>query len=262
MDEQKEINKKDFSQNRMKSKGKLLGWIGMASLLLVGHSAHAIRNGIATNEFPAVGFLEPGCTATLINPNTAITVNHCLVQAGKLKNALFHYTRSDGSTDTLIPLKAEVMSEVLPMEIALVRFQNQASGVTFAQLPDEPIGPEQIEAFAVGYGLNPALTVRTSQRQLGVVAIKGYENIMDQGLMIQTMPFDSRSQLACHGDSGGPLLIGPKLVGVASFNASDDSQWPYYDPFKKCRTALAGYYVPIHPYLGWIRATLQKLGQK
>ena len=60
------------------------------SILFLGsemQTAHAIRNGRAAprGKFASVGFINPACTGTLINENTVITANHCLMGSNTLK---------------------------------------------------------------------------------------------------------------------------------------------------------------------------------
>jgi trypsin len=224
---------------------------------------------VPAGKFPGVGALSPGgCTATLLNANTIITANHCVEQSGGAENMDFTYTKRDGSTATL-KVKPQVEPEILSTspvrELAILRLAGPATDVSFATLPAEELNPGAI-ATIVGYGNDGSEKALNRKKLSGKVKIAnvGMVKIGEElGTMIRVVavPVAERKEgekanLPCDGDSGGPLLVGSKIVGVLSFGEPtdpNDIDFNFRAPADRCRKTGAAYYVSVSANLEWIR---------
>lgn len=223
--------------------------------------AFAIRGGapVPTQKYNSVGYLTPACTATLIAPDTVITANHCVVQAGGVEGMEFIYTNTQGQRKRLRAIKTESMSETLSQELALVRLERAATGARISSLWDEPSEKSNQVGLIMGFGATET-SPRSLDKRGGNVKVTAYVDIQG-GPMIHNDASSPTSIAACVGDSGGPLFLDGKIFGILSFGYSNDPSFNLYDPVRQCKKTEGNYYVPVALYREWIREAYIRLHQ-
>jgi hypothetical protein len=252
----------------------LASWVVLGSIALCPFSAYAIRHGVPTavGAFPAVGMLEPACTATLITPDTVITANHCVKQAGATAYLKFHYVDAKGKEVILsaIPtIQPAILASLPSQELALIRLNGSVKGVSFPTLSTAEMTATLKIGTIVGFGATEALPVSQKLLQGSVkYSLKAVTLTSPAGQsfpnipMWKTVPADAKTDnLACTGDSGGPLFDDKgQLLGVVSGYYEGDANFAALGVSAQCAKAPWVYYVPIQPYLKWIKESLVKLG--
>jgi secreted trypsin-like serine protease len=187
----------------------------------------AITNGSADSGDPAVIGLvddlgEVGCTATVIEAHTAITAAHCV--AGRVPLALRAVFGSDVATGTLIDVSGAQVDPgfdpgTLANDLAVVTLRDESPAVAVAIAPaDTTVGTI---ADSVGFGTTSSTATDGGTKRAGTVTISDV-----QPSELTAMPSPGQP---CHGDSGGPLLIGGAIVAVASRGDTGCSDHAIYE---------------------------------
>jgi hypothetical protein len=229
--------------------------------LVLAPEAFAVRGGsiIPPESFSSVGYLEPACTAILISPNTIITANHCVEQAGNDPEYLkFTYTDLNGEEKTLQGIRFASMSRQLPKELALVRLNHRATNVELIEPWEGPVAPKGTVGMIAGFGATEKLP-RSLEKRGGKVVLDGIWKAPEGSMIMANPGGGKRSNLPCGGDSGGPLIVDGKLYGIVSFGASQKAGFEFMGPVQQCIATETSYFVPITPYLKWIKKTLTEL---
>lgn len=241
--------------------------IVLVLLSVVPETGFAVRAGrpAGPDEYPAVGFLDPNCTATLINENTVITAGHCVFPNNLTFNS-FTLRAGNGVEQTVQPVAVRIYANSYTAELTLIRLKAKIRGVAFPKLSsDLNLTPQQ--ATIVGYG-EDGRVVRNASKLTGVVYLEGMSNVDIQdgaggNPMLQVKPLTDKSNIACQGDSGGPLLSGRgELLGIISFGFGPRADFSMLAPREGCNATQVTFYVPIAPYLPWIKNTLKEFDQK
>lgn len=192
-----------------------------------GTAAQPITNGSADLDDPAVVGLvddlgQVGCTATVIEAHTAITAAHCV--AGRVPLALHALFGSDLATGRLIEVSgAQADPAFDPGTLA-----NDLALVTLREVsPAEPsaiaTGALTIGATvtAVGFGTTASTAADGGTKRAGTAQISDV-----QPAELTAMPAPAQP---CHGDSGGPMLVGGAIVAVASRGDTGCSDHAIYE---------------------------------
>ncbi len=218
-----------------------------------------IRFGEETAAHPAVGLLEITsdaffglCSATLIGPDAVLTAAHCVQGAGP--DDLFFGVGADSTLGgvpshriasvAMAPGFVDINDPNVP-DIAVLRLHDPVTGVTPLALSSSspPLGTTLL---GIGFGrdeTNDNAGIKRSGTMVLETTVVGSATLPGGGgryqpSILKVRP-GSTNQLACPGDSGGPLLNGAgAIVGVASFIT-----YPYGTPAaESCSTAfVAGY---------------------
>lgn len=82
-----------------------------------------------------------------------------------------------------------------------------------------------------------------------------YSKIKQPKGLLYNIPYDSRNQYTCPGDSGGPAtaILGSseKIVGVMSFGSYLDDT----DAKSACRTVNSNFHVNLQPFSAWVQSS-------
>lgn len=198
-------------------------------------------NGSNTSAFPASALIASQasstsykiCSGAFIAKNAIVTAGHCIVSndatkirylgntsvpAGKLTDSF-----SKGEKVKTVVTRGDnyIGSNVDPMnedsrknDIAIIIFENDIAPAVLSVASERP----SVGSFAVlvGYGLDTF----ASSAPAGYVYRQqaGNNEVIASSSAVPTslLTFDSRGAAVNFGDSGGPVIVGDKLAGVAS----------------------------------------------
>jgi secreted trypsin-like serine protease len=202
-------------------------------------AVQAITNGSADSGDPAVIGLvddagEVGCTASVIAPHTAITAAHCLT--GRVPLGLRALFGSDVATGTLIPISDALVdpafdSATLANDLAVVTLREESPGGVLAMAAANGAVGTTVET--VGFGTTSSTATDGGTKRAGTAKISDV-----QPTEVTAMPDPAQP---CHGDSGGPMLLGGSVVAVASRGDAACSDHAIY---ARIDVALAGFVMP------------------
>ena len=186
-----------------------------------------IINGIPTTGYPAVAGLliwnaqsEALCSGTLVSRSVILTAAHCVADDPTAIRAFFF---PDGVTATpydVIGYAIHPKFNFPTADLALLLLEAPVVGITPAPLAGSKPRP-RMQGTIVGFGQDEAGnigvkemgTVRLARCPKRVPALGLLSRALARSLCWRTQP---GQQDTCHGDSGGPLLIGATLAGVTS----------------------------------------------
>jgi len=206
-----------------------------------GTAVQPITNGSADLGDPAVIGLvddlgEVGCTATVIEAHTAITAAHCV--AGRVPLALHALFGSDVATGTLIEISGAQVDPgfdpgTLANDLALVTLRDASLAQPIAIATGAlTIGTT---VTAVGFGTTASTAIDGGEKRAGTARISDV-----QPTELTATPSPAQP---CHGDSGGPMLVGAAIVAVASRGDTGCSDHAIYERIDAAQQSF------VAPYL-------------
>lgn len=172
-------------------------------------SALKVINGktVDETEHPAV-YSIGGCTATFVSDSTMITAGHCVTPGGSVQLRKRSTARS-----TKIIRNPRYTGTGL-QDTAIVLFP---AGTSAHWLPvQKQIVQSNDDVLLVGYGCTLS-TGKSGEKRIGtnkIAATSGGVISLRRGT---TGPESGTDATLCPGDSGGPLLKGNTIVGIASY---------------------------------------------
>ncbi len=240
------------------------------------------------------GARESFCTATLIRPNIALTASHCLhgVIPGNVVFGIMgdwpHETRVS-ATRFVVPVtqKGSLVNDIALVQLESDFYRNfLALKKTSNNLPaEEPqaqvMGLSSLraeqgeEAIVIGFGINEK-SEQTIERRKGTVKLHKYVKDAAGREFLSVVSLKDSGQIACSGDSGGPLLVRRDLVStdvkIHDPNAETDEQYTIagivsFGQSKSesdeltefCENTKVVVYVPMDPYTAVIRQLIKAL---
>lgn len=214
-----------------------------------------IINGVPTSAFPAVAALEIWtstgvglCTGTLVSRSVLLTAAHCVADAPFAIGAFFF---PNGSTQTVYAVVGYAIHPEFNFpaaDLAMLLLEAPVVGITPVPLAARKPRPRALGTI-VGYGqdevgnmgLKQMGTIRLARCPRRVPALDLPSGALARSVCWRTRPGE---QDTCHGDSGGPLLIGATLAGVTSGGDANCSGFLSWD-------------TSVVPFLPWISSLLR-----
>lgn len=199
-----------------------------------------IVNGTQTNQYPAVGIVNGGCTGTLIAPNAVLTAAHCVEDGGRQTFEV------NGKTYTASRTVIHPDYRSKDVDLAVMVLTENVVGVAPYEL--NRVAPKVGEMLTlVGFGA----TGNGNTGHNGSFGIKHEGKTPIDGVTstLITWRFDNNSESnTAPGDSGGPAFLnqGGKLViaGVTSGGDRDDAG-----------IGDNSYDTRVDPFVSWILAS-------
>jgi secreted trypsin-like serine protease len=228
---------------------------GAPDATAAGAGDDLIQGGTVDGKYPAVGlvWIAGGgfCSGALIAPNVVLTAGHCVNDpVSAFYTGVGKGTTSLGRT----PIKGFTSHKVID-QVAHPSYQdidacpNPTFDVALLRLqkPIRSPAPFQVATAApragatctaVGYGVHDGASGErvVEQRRQASEAVGRVEQ--------SAIEVEKRSGIVDHGDSGGPLLCGGKIVGVTSCG-NDDSP-----------SHTSAYYGRVDRVAAWIQSTV------
>lgn len=154
-----------------------------------------------------------GCTGEAISKDYILTANHCIEGISAMN---VYYSNSTANRGTAI--KADDWSTSGEGDVALVHLSSSKELGSYPALADSYTADSSDSGVIMGYGLR-ANKVRPDGLYQANVDVLGSSRDAFDGTAVHVQGVDGAAN---HGDSGGPLLIGGKIVGVCSTGDSSD----------------------------------------
>lgn len=160
-----------------------------------------------------------GCTSEALNDNWVLTAKHCVVASdgSKAQPANVFAVRTNNTADVSDPNKRFFADEVLWYnggDVALVHFPDAANLASYPQIADAYTPSNGDSGLIQGYGYRSEVpVVRADWLYKANITVTGASLDTNGGPAVHVKGVDG---IANHGDSGGPLTIAGKIVGVAS----------------------------------------------
>jgi secreted trypsin-like serine protease len=258
----------------------LLGGAAGAQAAPRAHSAVVGGTPAVAGALPAAAFVTVqqtassaiACTATVVAPAVVLTAAHCLVDdrsgavaaPGSVTVATGRLDRTDESRGEAIPAvrvdvypgydRGELTGDLALIDLAA---STSAPATAFAGAGGAGLAAAGARATIAGFGVPSALGGEPSTVLLqGTTTILGdaaCRRLLGDGFDVDAslcaVDLSGWTVSACHGDSGGPLLVArpdgvPVVVGVTSWgSASCDSRVPQA-------------FTRVSTYAGWIAREL------
>src|SRR5262245_34557091 len=214
-----------------------------------------IINGVVTGGYPAVAALQITndkgvslCTGTLVSRSGILTAAHCVDTPPM---AIGAYFLPDGATVVRYDVIAYATHPEFAFphaDLAMLLLEAPVVGVDPAPLASRKPRPRALGTI-VGYGEDEVGNLGI--KEMGTVRLAKCPRRLPAfgfptGALARSVCWRARpgQQDTCHGDSGGPLLIGGAVAGVTSGGDPDCSGMLSWD------TSVA-------PFLPWISSLLR-----
>ena len=218
-----------------------------------------IINGLVTDAYPAVARLDIWtanssatgeiilCTGTLVRPTTILTAAHCVADDAPVAiNAVFQTPTAQ--TYAVIGYQFHPEYRFPVADVAVLWLEAPVVGITPLPLAGWNPRPRTFGTI-VGYGLDEVGNLGV--KEMGSVRLKRCPRRalpalgLWRGDLARDLCWSRRpwQQDTCHGDSGGPLLIGGAVAGVTSGGDAN------------CTGSLS-WDTSVAPFLPWITSLL------
>lgn len=231
------------------------------------------------HQYPKVGLqssnVEFHCSATLIADDIIITAGHCLKTDKSDQTRVDYFSPNEYTWRTNSADMARIAKVVFHPDYSIVI---SADGNQILQGPDlaiakleQPIGncnPSQIldvmptttQGTAIGLGItdqsNTGGIKRFASFDFEVKPMRSFPAKLANATMVVEHDVYSGSNL-CPGDSGSPLFIDGKVVGIASFVSARSQKQTYCFGGDVVRSV----YMAVPPFADWVKKTVSELSQ-
>lgn len=192
-----------------------------------GAGVPRIINGAPTADFPAVAALvirdaggESLCTGTLVSRSVILTAAHCVASGATAIRAFFF---PNGDTENAYDAVAYAINPEFDFpfaDLSVVLLEAPVVGIEPAPLASRKPRRRKLGTI-VGYGEDAVGNL--GLKEMGTVRLakcpKRFPSLgLERGALARSVCWRARpgQQDTCHGDSGGPLLIGGSVAGVTS----------------------------------------------
>jgi len=214
-----------------------------------------IINGDFTNAFPAVAGVviwNPTdtvlCTGTLVGPSVVLTAAHCVSDEPVAIRVTFFHEDGTGEQYMADAYAIHPQYSFPRADLAMLLLEAPVAGI--APVPLAPRKPRSGKAGTiVGYGQDEGGNVGV--KEVGMVRLMRCPRRvpalgLSSGSLARALCWQAQSweQTTCHGDSGGPLLIGDSLAGVTSGGEANCS-------------GLLSWDTSVVPFRRWIRGLMR-----
>jgi len=214
-----------------------------------------IINGIPTGDYPAVAALliwnaegEFLCSGTLVSGSVILTAAHCVADPPAAISAVFS---PDGVTATAYDVVAYAIHPEFRFptaDLAMLLLEAPVVGITPVPLAERKPRPRAVGTI-VGYGEDEVGNLGV--KEMGTVRLRRCpKRFPALGLASRALAHSvcwrarPGQQDTCHGDSGGPLLIGGDVAAVTSGGDAGCS-------------GILSYDTSVVPFLPWIVGLLR-----
>lgn len=192
-----------------------------------GAGVPRVINGTPTADFPAVAALvisdvsgEALCSGTLVSPSVILTAAHCVAGGATAIRAFFF---PNGDTENAYDAVAYAINPEFDFpfaDLSMVLLEAPVVGIAPAPLASRKPRRRKLGTI-VGYGQDEVGNV--GLKEMGTVRLakcpKRFPALgLVRGALARSVCWRAHpgQQDTCHGDSGGPLLIGGSVAGVTS----------------------------------------------